>query len=356
MLRALISWLSELFGSAPKAPLPPPPPSKMLGDAPPPNPAPKVTFPVPTPAHFYLAQSGVYPETITQQGTVFTMGMIHSLFYDPNSFSGGIFDGIEPKGQQLPTPQNEMLTSLLMSTYGGDLPETLGLPDLRGSAMWGPSPGMTPWPDTVPVTWLIATASQPPPPVYAPGAAAPLAGMIMPYAGQGAIAGWLPCTGGTYDPQQYPELAAAIGSNFDPARGNEGKVYPIPDLGWRVTMGAGGPITGSQGTTGIGDIMGEQSPEKTLWALCVTYLICLKGPWPYTVHPGPIPATGGWIGQIVAYGGLIAPADWAVCDGSLLQIEEYMELFAMIGSQFGGDGAQTFAVPDLRGKMMVGSS
>lgn len=41
------------------------------------------------------------------------------------------------------------------------------------------------------------------------------------------------------------------------------------------------------------------------------------------------------------------PADWAVCDGRLLNVADYPQLFAAIGNQFGGDGTATFALPTV---------
>ncbi len=48
------------------------------------------------------------------------------------------------------------------------------------------------------------------------------------------------------------------------------------------------------------------------------------------------------------------PKGWALCDGQLLQIREHMPLFSLIGNTYGGDGSQTFALPDLRGAAVTG--
>lgn len=48
-----------------------------------------------------------------------------------------------------------------------------------------------------------------------------------------------------------------------------------------------------------------------------------------------------------------APSGWQICDGSLLSIAEYEVLYTLIGTTYGGDGQQTFAVPDLRGRVPV---
>jgi len=53
------------------------------------------------------------------------------------------------------------------------------------------------------------------------------------------------------------------------------------------------------------------------------------------------------------FAGTFAPAGWAFCDGQLLPIAENTALFALIGTTYGGDGQQTFALPDLRGRVPI---
>lgn len=60
------------------------------------------------------------------------------------------------------------------------------------------------------------------------------------------------------------------------------------------------------------------------------------------------------IGQIIMFGGNFAPQDWAFCDGSLQSIANNTALFALIGTTYGGDGQNTFALPDLRGRVPIG--
>jgi microcystin-dependent protein len=48
------------------------------------------------------------------------------------------------------------------------------------------------------------------------------------------------------------------------------------------------------------------------------------------------------------FAGDFAPIGWALCDGSLLAIQDYTTLFTLIGNTYGGDGQLTFALPDLR--------
>jgi microcystin-dependent protein len=53
------------------------------------------------------------------------------------------------------------------------------------------------------------------------------------------------------------------------------------------------------------------------------------------------------------FGGSFAPLGWAFCDGRLLAISENDVLFNLIGTTYGGDGQETFALPDLRGRFPV---
>lgn len=57
-----------------------------------------------------------------------------------------------------------------------------------------------------------------------------------------------------------------------------------------------------------------------------------------------------FLGEIQMVAFPFAPVGFALCDGSLLPISQYPALFSLIGAAYGGDGVQTFAIPDLRGR------
>jgi microcystin-dependent protein len=57
-----------------------------------------------------------------------------------------------------------------------------------------------------------------------------------------------------------------------------------------------------------------------------------------------------FIGEIRAVGFNFAPVGWAFCDGSLQAIANNDALFALIGTTYGGDGQNTFALPNLTGR------
>lgn len=54
-----------------------------------------------------------------------------------------------------------------------------------------------------------------------------------------------------------------------------------------------------------------------------------------------------FIGMIAYFGFTFNPRGWHECDGSLLPINQYQALFALIGTQFGGDGRTNFALPKI---------
>lgn len=72
-------------------------------------------------------------------------------------------------------------------------------------------------------------------------------------------------------------------------------------------------------------------------------------------------SAGTSVGEIISYMGTVAPANYLICDGSVYQISDYPYLaqhfvdnFGTV-DYFGGDGTDTFAVPDLRGEFLRGT-
>jgi microcystin-dependent protein len=61
-----------------------------------------------------------------------------------------------------------------------------------------------------------------------------------------------------------------------------------------------------------------------------------------------------YLGQILLTGFNFAPLGWHFCDGSLLSIAENSALFNLIGTTYGGDGVNSFGLPDLRGRTPMG--
>ncbi|MCO7556193.1 phage tail protein [Metapseudomonas otitidis] len=61
------------------------------------------------------------------------------------------------------------------------------------------------------------------------------------------------------------------------------------------------------------------------------------------------------VGEIRGFAGATAPAGWLLCQGQVLSTTEHPELFAVIGNAYGGDGVDTFALPDATGRVMRGA-
>jgi microcystin-dependent protein len=60
-----------------------------------------------------------------------------------------------------------------------------------------------------------------------------------------------------------------------------------------------------------------------------------------------------FISQITMFGGTFAPVNYAFCNGQLMAISQNQALFALIGTFYGGDGIQTFGLPNLQSQLPV---
>jgi microcystin-dependent protein len=60
-----------------------------------------------------------------------------------------------------------------------------------------------------------------------------------------------------------------------------------------------------------------------------------------------------FIGEIVLFGGNFAIRGTAFCNGQLLSIQQNSALFSLLGTTYGGDGVNSFGLPDMRGRLPV---
>jgi microcystin-dependent protein len=58
-----------------------------------------------------------------------------------------------------------------------------------------------------------------------------------------------------------------------------------------------------------------------------------------------------FLGEIRAWACNFAPRTWAFCQGQILSISQNTALFALLGTNYGGNGTTNFALPDLRGRV-----
>jgi microcystin-dependent protein len=87
----------------------------------------------------------------------------------------------------------------------------------------------------------------------------------------------------------------------------------------------------------------------------IRYLICIAGAYPSSGNPVSL-GNSPVMGEIRMVAHDVAPDGntWLPCDGRLLAIGEFNALFNVIGTLYGGDGEQTFALPDLRSAAPIG--
>lgn len=99
----------------------------------------------------------------------------------------------------------------------------------------------------------------------------------------------------------------------------------------------------------------EQDLAGNRYAICVTAPSTATGQMP---NAAQAPVRNGHLeGALAIWHSLssrvglaafnFAPAGFVSCDGTLLEVAQYPDLFALLGARFGGDGVRTFATPDL---------
>jgi len=135
------------------------------------------------------------------------------------------------------------------------------------------------------------------------------------------------------------------------ARGLRGPVGSDGADGARGPAGPTGPAGADGGSAYFGNdqSLGIRDPY-----LAVGCLIAIQGESPGSAGQVNTP----FLGQMVFFAGgpgsILVPAGWAACDGQLLDPATKSDLFSVLGTTYGGDGRTTFALPDLRGRSLIG--
>ncbi|MDG5750518.1 tail fiber protein [Qipengyuania sp. XHP0211] len=155
---------------------------------------------------------------------------------------------------------------------------------------------------------------------------------------------------------QNTALFSIVGTTFG---GDGWTTFALPDLDGHVAIGAG-----FNGTTsfGAGSYHGSDTFSITEANLPTSFggggmeisnyetSLALN----YVIHAGS--GTGANIaGSVHGFIGNFDPNGAMICDGRELAIADYPELFAAIGTTYGGDGVTTFNIPDLTGRNIVGA-
>jgi microcystin-dependent protein len=61
--------------------------------------------------------------------------------------------------------------------------------------------------------------------------------------------------------------------------------------------------------------------------------------------------TNPFLGEVRMFGFGFAPKNWAQCNGQTMSIQQNAALFALLGTMYGGNGVQTFALPNLQSRV-----
>jgi microcystin-dependent protein len=60
-----------------------------------------------------------------------------------------------------------------------------------------------------------------------------------------------------------------------------------------------------------------------------------------------------YIGEIRLFGGTFAPVGWSFCNGAVMSISQNSALFTLLSTTYGGDGVNTFNLPNLQGRVPI---
>jgi microcystin-dependent protein len=130
------------------------------------------------------------------------------------------------------------------------------------------------------------------------------------------------------------------------ARGTNEETLTLAEMPTHVHTDPGGGVTGPA--------VGFQSENNLQKEITMNWVIALNGTFP-SRGPGGSGLFGTpFLGEVSLFAGNFAPGGWVFADGQLLSINQYSALFSLLGTQFGGDGRTTFALPDLRGRTPIG--
>jgi microcystin-dependent protein len=296
-----------------------------------------------------IAIAGAWPPRDVEGPAESWMAMLHNLafMYPP-------FGAPACAGQLMSLAQYTALFSLLGTTFGGDGKSTFALPDLRGKmAVGGDVKGQE---ESFQLVCNALIAATPP----GGRAAYPMVGTIAMFGGNYAPQGWMVADGTLLPIAHNVPLFEVIGTTYG---GDGASTFALPNL--TAGMDPHDPYAPGSAPVGAGTppgrppvVLGQKippDPRVGVAGLGLNYLICLNGLYPSSGGNGGFPPSDAVVGEVVAYAGATAPVGWGVCDGSLMGINDNEALFSLIGTTYGGDGQTNFALPDLRGRMVMGA-
>jgi len=361
----------------------------------------------------FVADNGAFPgRDCPECAAINTLGAIHT-------FAGefGPFGNPPAQGQLLSIAQNTALFALYGTTYGGDGKTTFALPDLAGRVAVGEGqgPGLSSYDlgQTGGTAQNVMSLAQLPSHDHglpgggvtgpaglgdplnnlqpylitnyqiavtgifpAGGAGDAFIGQVSMFGGTFATPGYLPADGRLVSIGDYDTLFQLIGTTYG---GDGQETFALPDLRGRTVVGTGnglilGQTFGEEQTflgeanlpghdhtlpgggftdpTGLGAAFDNTQPS-----IALNYLISLSGLFPGRDGNGGLPSEFGsqFLGEVIMSATDTTPNGWARADGQLLSIAQNQALFSILGCNYGGNCQTTFALPDLRGRTVLGA-
>ena len=207
--------------------------------------------------------------------------------------------------------------------------------------------------------------------------ALPFYGQIFFHSKPAVNGDFFPAAGQILQWNQYSALFSILGTTFG---GNGSFTFGLPDLrgrlatffgtgpglssyDWGTVAGAENPslfalqlpphshtVPGAPDTGPAGNGFAFDNRQPTL---AIRYLMCTQGVYPSGFGPDD---QSTYIGEIIMFAGNFDPVNFAGCDGRLLPKSGNEALFSLLGTRYGGDGVISFGLPDLRGRVPIGTS
>ncbi len=327
----------------------------------------------------YIQANGDYPSR--DEGELgyggYPLGFIRTAGF---AFAG-TSETILASGQTMGLASNSALYSVLGVNFGGNGQTTFSLPNLAGRVsvddgepgrFVGDTAGasqLTLWNGVLPtyvggqgqslsneqpqltLKWLVRVGDD----------GWSLAGELAQFAGNFTPRGFMPADGRALNIADYPELYAKLGKIY----GGSATTFNLPDMTGRTAIGANtaagldlGEMVGSDTITITQANMpaarsGQGAPIDNLSpSLAVNYYIAANGIYPS--RDRGMYSEDISVGEIRAFAGQGPGDDWIPLDGRVLSIMDHQALYSLLGATFGGNGGSTFAVPDLRGRAIIG--
>jgi len=334
---------------------------------------------------------GVFPPRDGGAGGAF----LDEIFTFAFNFAPGSPNGtLSANGQLLPIAQNTAVFSLIGNFYGGNGTTNFALPDLGGVTMVGTGQGprlsaeqlgvregtssvtltrpelppdlggtsqaFSDYQPSLPVTYMICVQGIFP--SQGGGSASQdMIGEVMPFAGNFVPTDYLPADGRLLPIGDNIALFDLIGTTYG---GDGNTTFALPDLRGRTIIGAstadpvgtlvGSPTVRLANNQTPNGFTSEQPFDNREPSLALNYLIALNGIFP-SHDSGSVDPTTPYLGEVMAFAGNFVPSGWALANGQLLPINQNQALFALLGTTYGGNGVTTFALPDLRDRIVIGA-